>query len=257
MGKNFTVDASLLMFKAKKFVKQLKLDEPKIVKDEAGMLAQSFASITPPFASFSKPKLNYGTKKDIKKGERATLIGLNKSLRRIGNVNAWSDTKMKAAIRSGDVAYIENRLKHMKGSNKHNLRVQKYSDAARNKQRNNRGRVNRGTIPIVMIRDEDVQAGLDRAIARVGMAKAAFAKAAVLLGRKKPIALIVRHFSKVRASFSISKNPSIVRFSVTTHGDSEAYRRRKQVERFRIVALVKRLEKMVRADAKKAGFKTR
>jgi hypothetical protein len=55
----------------------------------------------------------------------------------------------------------------------------------------------------------------------------------------------------------MTKNPARVTFTAKAKGLDVVTRRLKAVERFRMVAMVKRLEQMVRADAKKAGFKTR
>ena len=55
----------------------------------------------------------------------------------------------------------------------------------------------------------------------------------------------------------ITKNPARVKFTSNAKGLDVTTRRLKAVERFRMVAMVKHLEALVRANAKKAGFKTR
>jgi len=165
---------------------------------------------------------------------------------------------MKNAIKSGDVAYIQARLKHFKKSFKRGLDVRHYSDSLRNGKRNARGRINPSVRPTVMLKDKDIAAGRKRAMSNVGIAKASFAIVALRLGRPPPKGTwISRHFSKVNTPVSVSRNPARVRFKSSAKGLDVVTRRLKAIERFRMVAMVKRLEKLVPADAKKAGFKTR
>ncbi len=259
MPKNFTVDATLFKVKAKKLVKQLKLDEPTVVREQAGLLAQLLAKVTPPFKSFPKMsgKPSYTTGGAMGVGKKAVRAGFYSAVKRMGTVSNWTDKGMRKAIRSGDTAYIQARLEHMKKSNKHGLKVRDYSDNLRERQRNTRGRVNRGTQPIVMLQNKDVNAGLKRAMNNVGIAKASFALAALRLGRPKAPAWIAKHFAKVNTPVSVTRNPARVKFTSNAKGLDVTTRRLKAVERFRMVAMVKHLETLVRANAKKAGFKTR
>ena len=259
MPKNFSVDATLFKVKAKKLVKQLKLDEPTVVREQAGLLAQLLAKVTPPFKSFPKMsgKPSYTTGGAMGVGKKAVRAGFYSAVKRMGTVSNWTDKGMRKAIRSGDTAYIQARLEHMKKSNKHGLKVRDYSDNLRERQRNTRGRVNRGTQPIVMLQNKDVNAGLKRAMDNVGIAKASFALAALRLGRPKAPAWIAKHFGKVNTPVSVTRNPARVKFTSNAKGLDVTTRRLKAVERFRMVAMVKHLEALVRANAKKAGFKTR
>jgi hypothetical protein len=257
MSKNFSVDSTLFKAQAKKLVKKLKLDEPKVVKEQAGMLAQNLASVTPPFVSYPKPKLNYGTNKDIQQGIDATRAGFYSVVKLMTESQGWKNKSIRAAISRGDMKAAQAILKNARKSNKKNLKVFKYSDSRRNKSRNSRGRAPRNTVPFVSMSKEDVEAGLARALDRVGMAKASFAKVAVKFGRKKPIKGISRHFNKIDVSRTLQKNPSIARFTVRSHGLDVATRRLREIERDRMKNLVKQLERIIRANAKKAGFKTR
>ena len=260
MGKNFSVDSTLFKAKAKKLVKQLKLDENKVVREQAGLLAQLLAKMTPPFKTFPKMsgKPTYTTGGALGVGKKAVRAGFFAAVQRMGTDRKWKDKNMKSAIRRGDTAYIEERLKHMRGSVKHNMKVRKYSDSLRDKQRNNRGRVNRGTERVVMLSNKDVNAGLKRAVNNVGIAKASFATIAMQLGRPSAPAWISKHIGNpIKGKPSVSRNPARVRFTSSAKGLDVVTRRLKAIERFRMVAMVKRLEQLIRADAKKAGFKTR
>ena len=258
-SKNFTVDSVLFRAQAKKMVKLLKLDEQTVVREQAGLMAQLLAKVTPPFKSFpkmsGKPTYTTGGAQGV--GANAVKVGFNSAIKRMGTVNSWKDKGIRAAIKRGDHEYIQKRLAHMKGTTKRNLKVHKYSDQARNAQRNARGRVNRGTQPIVALTNADVNKGLKRAVGNVGIAKASFALAALRLGRPKAPGWISRHFGKVNSPVSVTRNPAVATFTASAKGLDVTMRRLKDVERFRMVAMVKRLEALVRADAKKAGFQTR
>ena len=80
---------------------------------------------------------------------------------------------------------------------------------------------------------------------------------AVKLGRPKPPKWIFKHFKHVYAPITTTKNPATVSFTAYEKGLDTAFKQLPKVERFRMVAMVKRLEFLVKADAKKAGFKTK
>ena len=259
MPKNFTVDATLFKVKAKKLVKQLKLDEPTVVREQAGLLAQLLAKVTPPFKSFPKMsgKPSYTTGGAMGVGKKAVTGDFYRSIKLMGTEKQWTDKGMKAAIVRGDTSYLQKRLEYMKGSVKRGLKVRHYNNGLRDSQRNTRGRINNGTQPIVMMNSPLIKKGLERAMDNVGIAKASFALAALRLGRPKAPAWIAKHFAKVNTPVSVTRNPARVKFTSNAKGLDVTTRRLKAVERFRMVAMVKHLEKLVKANAKKAGFKTR
>ncbi len=260
MPKNFSVDDTLYRAQAKKLVKQLKIDETKFVREQAGLLAQLLCKVTPPFKSYPKMsgKPTYGGSVGV--GRAAVRRDFFRAVQRVGKSASWKDKGISKAIRTGDVRYLEERFKYIKGSNKQNLSVRKYDDRLHNSKRNNRGRVGRNTKATVGVRDVDVNKGLKRAMNNVGIAKASLALAALRLGRPSPPMWISRHFKTVNTPVKMpTKSKPVAAFKATAKGlDSPDFRNRtKQVERFRMVAMVKRLEFLVKADAKKAGFKTK
>ncbi len=259
MSKNFKIDSTLWRAKSKKMVRQLKLDEPKFVREQAGLLAQLMAKVAPPFKSF--PKLSgrptYATGGAQGQGIKAVRAGFFSSVKKIGATTAWKDKKIRKAIRAGDTNYIESRLRHMKKSNKYNLEVDHYSDSKRNRKRDSRGRVSKNTKPFVGLPNKDVNAGLKRALANVGIAKSTLALAALRLGRNKAPRWISRHFSKVKATVKTTRNPARASFKVSAAGLYVVVNNFKRIERFRMRAMVKRLESLVKEDAKKAGFKVK
>jgi len=254
----FSVDDTLYRAQAKKLVRQLKLDETKFVNEQTGLLAQLFCKVTPPFKSFPKlsGKPTYGGSVTI--GRNAVKRDFFRAVQRIGKAASWKDKGIAKAIRTGDANYIEQRLKYMKGSNKQNLKVRKFDDRLHDSKRNARGRVNRNTLPTVALKNPDVNKGLKRALDRVGIAKASFAIAALRFGRPAPKGWISKQFRKVNTPVNMAtKSSPVASFTATAKGVDMASSRIKQVERFRMVAMVKRLEFLVKADAKKAGFKTK
>lgn len=259
MSKNFKVDSTLWRARSKKLVKQLKLDEPKFVREQAGLLAQLMAKVAPPFRTFPKlsGKATYTTGGAQGQGVKSVRSGFFSSVKRVGAIGAWKDKKIRKAIRAGDTNYIENRLRYMKRSNKKNLQVEMYSDSERDRKRNNRGRVSKSTKPFVGLQNKDVNAGLKRALGNIGIAKASLALAALRLGRPAAPKWISRHFGKVSSPVKTQKNPARVSFKVSAAGLDVVVRNLRKIERFRMKAMVKNLESLVKADARKSGFKVR
>tara|TARA_R110002020_G_scaffold36129_1_gene108599 strand:- start:113 stop:895 length:783 start_codon:yes stop_codon:yes gene_type:complete len=259
MSENFKVDSTLWKARSKKLVKQLKLDEPKFVREQAGLLAQLMAKVAPPFTTFPKlsGKATYTTGGAQGQGVKSVKSGFFSSVKKVGAIGAWKDKRIRKAIRAGNANYIEDRLRHMKRSNKKNLQVEIYSDSERNRKRDNRGRVSKDTRPFVGLQNKDVNAGLKRAVGNVGMAKATLALAALRLGRPKAPKWISRHFGKVRSPVKAQKNPARASFKVSAAGLDVVVRNLRKIERFRMRAMVKRLESLVKQDAKKAGFKVK
>jgi len=258
--KSFTVDQTLFRAQTQKLVRQLKLDESTVVREQGGLLATLLAKMTPPFKTFPKMqgKPVYTTGGALGIGKAAVKKDFFRSIKLMGTEKQWNDKGMKAAIVRGDTDYLQKRLTYMKGSVKQGLRVRHYNNGIRDAQRNTRGRINTGTQPIVMMNSPLIKKGLDRALNNVGIAKASFAFVAMQLGRPKAPDWISKHFGNpITGRPSVSRNPARVRFTSSAKGLDVVSRKLKAIERFRMVAMVKRLESLVRADAKKAGFKTR
>ena len=259
MTKTFTVDDALFRMQAKKLIRKLKIEEHKFIKEEAGLLAQLFAKVTPPFKSFPKMsgRPNYTTSGAQKQGALAVKTDFNRAIKRMGNIRDWKSKSIREAIKNGDIERLKAILRNMRNSNKHNLDVEKYTENLRNRQRNKRGRVGRNIKPVVAIQNSDINKGLRAAVNNLGIAKATFAKVAVSLGRPNPPRWIARHFNKINPTVSVQKSPARVRFVVSAKGLDVASRRIQSVERFRLKAMVQKLERMVKAESKKKGFKVR
>ena len=254
--KTFSVDDTLFKAQTKKLVRKLKLDEPKFVREQAGMLAQLLTKLTPPFPSFPEMKgAGYGDniKENQAAGIKAVKSGFLSAVKFIGNMDSFKSKDLRSAVERGDTAYLTARVKHFKGKRK-GLRVVHYSDHMRNKMRNGRGRVNKGTVPIIGLSQADVEAGLARAIYNVGISKAAIAKAAFRLGRKKPTKWVYKHFSRVQVSVQVRKNPAVATFKVAGPGLEVPIRRLKQAESFRQKAMALKLKSDLNRRIKQVGF---
>lgn len=257
MSKQFTVDDTLYRAKAKKLVRQLKLNEEQVLREQAGQLAELMTKVAPPFESFPKFSAGYTNKGARQAGVDSVKSGFSRAVQGIGKLGGWKDKNIRKAIRAGDLAYLTQRFRYMKNSPKEGLTAKPYSDRERNRLRNRRGRVSSGTQPFVGVTDRDVKAGRRRAINNVGIAKASLAKVAVQLGRKSPPKWIYKHFSKVTTRANFSRNPSIISFRANAKGLDVVERNAKRIERFRMKAMVKRLEALARAESKQAGFKVK
>lgn len=259
MASTFTVDDTLYRMQIRKLARKLGIEEHKLVKEEAGLLAQLFAKVTPPFKSFPRMagRPSYVTPGAQKQGANAVKTDFNRAIKRMGTVRKWKSKSVRDAIRSGDTNRLTEILRNMKNSNKRGLKVEKYSDRLHKRQRGSRGRISRSVKPVVAITNADVNAGMKRAVGNVGIAKAAFAKAAFRLGRPRPPAWIARHFSKVRTSVILTKKPARAQFTATAKGLDVTSSRIKAAERFRLKGMVLKLKRMVKSSARKSGFKAR
>ena len=159
MSKPFTVDDTLYRAKAKKLVKQLKLDEQEFVREQAGLLAQLMTRLAPPFDGFPKFKAGYTSKGSLQAGKKAVRAGFARAVQSFGKVGGWKDKDIRRAIKAGDIAYLTKRLRYMKNSRKAGLQVKHYSENERNRLRNNRGRVSKGTVGFVGVSTADVKEG--------------------------------------------------------------------------------------------------
>ena len=276
MGKNFTVDSTLFKAKAKKLVKQLKIDEPTFVREQAALLARLLSKITPPFLDGKFPKMSGkgyqgGGVKDVEAaGNRAIKKDLGRifRIRERGYLEFLHDT-------TGKLKNIRQNLRTKKGvSYLVDIDEINYDSVPRAIKFHQSKRLSNGRTPrykgdkgigrwrsrdVMWVTAEIWNAVFNAKAENVGMSKAAFASAAVQLGiKQKPPKYISRHILGSGTRVIESKNPSKVIIKAGAPGLAHVTKtKQKKVEKFRAVAMVKRLEQLIRADAKKAGFKTR
>ena len=278
MSKDFTVDDTLFRAKAKQLVKKLKIDEHEFVKDQSAQLARTICKATPPFKGgvfprLTKPGYQEGSVKDaVAAGERAIKhdLGVIFRQRSEGYLKHVHDvTGKKRNIRqvlrnkAGKTYLIDvdiinynsftDAIKWHWQKRLSNGRVKNYRKGNKDSQ------IGRWQSRDVMwITPEIWQKVFKQLSANVGLSKAAFGKAAMKLGiKQKPPKYIKRHFSKVDTSVIIQRNPSVVTIHGSAPGLEIAERKLNKIKEIRSKAMVKRLEYLLRANAKKAGFKTK
>ena len=267
----FSVDDTLYRAQAKKLVKKLKLDEEQFIKDQAGMFAQTLCKVVPPFKG--SPKLSgkgYGG--NLASGKRAILSDMKTMfrIREIGYLQFLADVtgkrrNIRQTLRTKtgrtyivDVDYI-NWSSIDEAMDFHEKQQRPSSGRAKHSGKGGKDpRIGRWTARDRMWITEEIWNKVRLTLwRRVGIAKSSLAKVAVKLGRPNPPKWILKHFDYVYAPITITKNPTTVSFKVYEKGLEPAFRRMKEVERFRMVAMIKRLEALVKADVKKAGFETK
>jgi|GEM_PF-2330153 len=275
MAKNFSVDSTLFKAKAKKLVKQLKLDEATVVREQAALMSKLLSKVTPPFLGGKFPKMSGsgyqgGRVKDV---EAAGNRAIKKDLGRIFRIRGREYLEFLHDV-TGRLKNVRRNLRTKKGVSYvvdvDEINYDSVSRAVRFHQskrlKNGRTPEYKGDVGIGRWKSRDVMwvtekiwnAVFEAKAKNVGMSKAAFASAAVQLGvKQKPPSYIKRHIAGIGTTVSELKNPSRVTIRASAPGLSHTIRSLAKVERFRMEAMVKRMEKIIRADAKKAGFKTR
>jgi hypothetical protein len=269
--KNFSVDDTLYKAQAKKLVRELKLDEPKFVREQGGFLAQTLSKVVPPF--IGSPKLKgkgYGG--NLKIGRSAIFHDMDTmfAIRAQGYLEFLHRTtgkkrNVRQVLRTKtgkqylvDVDFI-NYDSVGEAMDFHESQQRPSSGRAKNSdQGSNDSKIGRWQPRMKMWITEKIWKSVAKELnSRVGIAKASLAEAAVKLGRPAPPKWISKHFSRVNTPVRMTKNPTVASFTASAKGIEPAIRRFKQVESFRLKAMVKRLKFLVKADSKKAGFKTR
>lgn len=92
----------------------------------------------------------------------------------------------------------------------------------------------------------------------IGMSKAAWASAAVKLGIKRGPPVYIRNLmAGMGTRVMVQNNPSVVTISAASPGMPHSIRAEPRVRKFRTIAMVKGLKRLVKEQAKKAGFKTK
>tara|TARA_R110002167_G_C12478885_1_gene634366 strand:- start:27 stop:830 length:804 start_codon:yes stop_codon:yes gene_type:complete len=267
MPKNFTVDVTLFKAKAQKLIKQLKLDEPTVVKEQAALYSRLMSKMTPPFVGGQIPEMKgkgyQGGSNDenLLQGraaiiqdmsaqflvrEKGYLEFLHKITGKLKDIRQQHLISKKGIKYTVDVAEINYNSPN---------RAKEFSD----KMSTKRKRARRFPVSEKMwITQEIWQSVFVEKFLNIGFSKAAFASAAVQLGiKQKPPVWIRKHIAKVGTTRTVRKNPSRVTIKASAPGLGHVLRLEGKVVRFRMEAMVKRLEQIIRTRAKWAGFKTR
>ena len=270
MSIKLTVDDHLLREKTKRLLKKTGKTEQEFVKEQAALLAQMLAKITPPYAagqlSYTKGS-KYGSAKDKKQGESAIIQDMNRAFR--VRDPGFLKFLIKRAGRSTD---LDLTLRKKSGESyqirAHAIELTNESAALKHlrRHRNNRGRIPqsyqspRWTNPQTMwIPPALFKKVLAAAKNNVGIAKAAHAKAADKLGAKvKPPKWISRHHGKVNTRITTTEAKG---YRVSVHASAAGLQHTIpkiiRATQLRAQLALKTLERQHRYDIKKSGFKSK
>lgn len=250
-GKNVIIDDSVFQKKARALAKRFKVDEYDFVKEQTGLLARDVAKYTPPFAIYpSKGKTTIGSKQDLHTGiesVRSDILQIvygqeqkviNWAIRRFGTRPTYRGSRQT----SKGVLLSVHELRRWHEKNR---------------------RANGKTRPL---KAEDrhwvsyaiLDNYIDSEIEKVGISKAAFARASLALGAKGSVPAWVKRHLNFATGFgrmaNTSKGPyGVVRGSAP--GLWHVFPKLQMIQRDRLIKAVKRLERIGKDAAKKAGYK--
>lgn len=279
MPRNFTVDDTLFRAQAKKLVKRLKKDETIFIRQQAALYARLMAKVTPPHTGGAFPKMSGvgyqqgGANATISQGRAAIVadMGTMFVIKSEGYLKSLHDI-------TGKLRNIRRTLTNGKGVRYvvdvdeinynsvgralkwHQDHRRPSSGRAVNKdQGSNDPRIGRWTARDKMwVSPRIWNAVMLAKFENIGMSKAAWASAAVKLGIKKGPPVYIRNLMAGSGTrVTVQKNPSVVTITASSPGMPHSIRAEPRVRKFRTIAMVKGLEKLVKFNAKKAGFKTR
>jgi len=252
MAKDFTIDYSVFEKRAKALAKKLGKDEREFVKQQTGILAREVAKFTPPFASFPTFRgTGIGTKKDGDQGKWAVMM----DIKWICTIKP-ADEIAKAKIKWGNSPVIIGRGKRI------SLGVIDDIGSLANWHSSNQGANNR-TKPLkgpdrywvsLPIFESYVKAEQKK----VGIAKAAFAKASLALGAKGSIpAWVKKNMAGTTGSGQLVKGGKGTKgiISGRAGGLFHTTKHVPKLAKNRLIKAVKRGELLMRKAAKDSKFK--
>jgi len=252
MAKNFTIDYSVFEKRAKALAKRLGKDEREFVRQQTGILAREVAKFTPPFASFPTFRgTGIGTKADEKQGRWAIYM----DVKWICTVKP-ADEIAKAKIKWGNSPIILGNGKRISlgviddiGS------LAKWHSM--NQGLNNRTKALKGPDRF-MVSDTIFAQYVKEEQKKVGIAKAAFAKASLALGAKGTIPAWVKNdMARTSGSGNLIKESKGTKGTITGRagGLFHTTRHVPKLAKNRLYKAVKRGEILMREAAKDSNFK--
>jgi hypothetical protein len=252
-GKGIVIDDSTFQKRARRLAKLLKVDEYDFVKEQTALLAKETARLTPPYKVYPRKKESKGTAIGKKEDEIQGQLAIKNSVENI--IFVQDDgviDRMWEIFRTGPT---------YKGKRQTSLGIIE-SKAQLHRLHQRMRRPNGRTLPMKGIRHWVHQALLDEYLGEqyksVGISKAAFAKAGMMLGMKASIPKWVkRHIGRVSGGGRMartSKGPYGI-----IHGAAPGLwhtsREISRLQRDQLIKAVGRLRYLGRQASKKAGFK--
>ena len=253
-SKTVKIDDGVFQSKMRKMAKRAKIDEYEFIKEQGALYARDIAKATPPMVGgkINLKKASIGSVADRKQGEWAM----------------WNDLRQIFVIQEPQViqwAFATfGRGKIYKGRTQTGAGIALSINEIRrfhllNMRNNGRTR---------SLKYEDRLWVSEKILAKyfkeekknVGSAKASIAKAMVGINPKQKVpGWISRNMGKASSSGHMvraSKGPrAVIRASAA--GLQHVFSKLNFLQRFRLVAMEKRMKAMVRANAKKSGFRVR
>ena len=261
-------DDTLFRAQSRNLLRQLDIEEEPFIRGEAGLFAQTLAKVTPPFSG--KPEMagaGYGTQKQNRQAGENAILG---DMRNIFEVRDRGYLEFLHQT-TGTLTNVRRTLRKKDGTpylvdvDEINYTSTRRALNFHESKRNSRGRTPeyRGDNTIGRWQPRDAM-WITREIwnevysmlkLRVGWSKAQLAEAAVALGRPRPGKWVSRHMRM--AQVTTTSNPAVVTFRANGPGLDVPARLKGSVERFRITGMRMKLERMVKREAKSAGFVNR
>jgi hypothetical protein len=275
-GKGIVIDDSTFQKRARALARRLKVDEYDFVKEQTGLLARESARFTPPYAEF--PGRTKGTaigkKADKLAGEGSIIKDMLLNFRIVDQ--SYIDHIYDI---TGQTNNIRRTLRTRSGRqyvvDVDRLNFGSVSEALawhQSRRRNSDGRaINRGKAggndpnigrwksrDIMWVNQDVFNAVKKKLLPKVGMSKAAFSKASVMLGAKGAVpAWVKRHMGQVSGHGRMTKTARGAVGIIWGKAPGIFYLNNqiKRLQTDRLIKAVKRLEYISRQSAKKAGFK--
>ena len=253
MAKGFTVDYRAFEKKAKALAKKLGKDEREFVKQQTGILAREVAKMTPPFASFPSLKKGsaIGNKEDKKIGEWAIYM----DIKWICTVIPDGDiAKAKQSWGSGPIIYSNGKV-IAKGVIDNVSELRNWHNS--NQGLNNRTKPLKGPMRY-WVSETVFTSYVKSEQKKVGIAKAAFAKASLALGAKGAIPAWVKNsMNSTSGSGQLIKESKGTKGIITGRAGGLFHTNRHipALMKNRLIKAVKRGEFLMRKAAKDSNFK--
>ena len=253
-GKGIVIDDSTFQKRARRLAKLLKVDEYDFVKEQTALLAKETARFTPPYKVYPRKKESKGTAIGKKEDEIQGQLAIKNSVENIIFVQE-----------DGVIDFMRERFgtrPTYKGKRQTSLGIIE-SKAALHSWHQRRRQPSTGRCsPMKGLRHWVKQSLLDEYLEEqyksVGISKAAFAKAGMMLGMKASIPKWVkRHIGRVSGGGRMartSKGPyGIIRGAAP--GLWHTSREISRLQRDQLIKAVGRLRYLGKQASKKAGFK--
>tara|TARA_R110000803_G_scaffold17113_4_gene46555 strand:+ start:25 stop:789 length:765 start_codon:yes stop_codon:yes gene_type:complete len=249
--KDFTIDYSVFEKRAKALARKLGKDEKEFIKQQTGILAREVAKFTPPFASFPNHKGSaIGKKADETQGKWAVYM----DIKWICTIKP-ADEIAKARRSWGSSPIIYGGKTITKGVIDDVGSLKAWHNA--NQGLNNRTKPLKGPMRY-WVSDTVFTAYVKEEQKKVGIAKAAFAKASVALGAKGAVPAWVRkHMGTVSGSGVLIKESKGTKGIIAGQAGG-LFHTNKHVPSLmknRLVKAVKRGEFLMKKAAKDSNFK--